>query len=46
VSVHKETDQVFQTAIVRPAADIQHLELVQVIRNWVPSAPARLIPSH
>jgi rod shape-determining protein MreC len=46
VRVKKRADEVFQTATVRPAADIQHLELVQVIRNWVPSAPARLIGNH
>lgn len=45
VSVKKHTDQVFQTGVVRPAADIAHLESVQVIRNWIPNVPSRLITS-
>ncbi len=34
---------IVQRATVRPAADMQSLELVQVIRNFKPSVPARLL---
>jgi rod shape-determining protein MreC len=37
---------VFQTADVRPAADIQHLEMVQIVRNWNPQVPTKLVTSH
>jgi cell shape-determining protein MreC len=43
--ISKQTDQLFQRIDIRPAADIQHLESVEVIRNWVPSVPAQLVPS-
>lgn len=42
--VSNRTDQLFQTVEVRPAADIRHLEMVQVIRGWAPSVPAKLVP--
>ena len=34
---------VSQTADLRPAADFQALELVQVVRNFVPAVPTRLL---
>lgn len=34
---------VFQSADIRPAADFQHLEMVQVVRNWNPQIPTRLV---
>lgn len=46
VSVSRSPQSVFQTAQVRPAADFAHLEIVQVIRNWIPRYPARLINQH
>jgi rod shape-determining protein MreC len=46
VKVDSSPQNVFQTADVRPAADFSHLEIVQVIRNWIPHYPARLITPH
>jgi rod shape-determining protein MreC len=46
IRVHKSPQNVFQTADVRPAADFSRLEIVQVIRNWIPHYPARLITPH
>jgi rod shape-determining protein MreC len=46
VSVTSSPQNVFQTANIRPAADFAHLEMVQVIRNWIPQYPARLINQH
>lgn len=46
IKVHKSPQNVFQTADIRPAADFAHLEIVQVIRNWIPHYPARLITQH
>jgi rod shape-determining protein MreC len=46
VSVTRSPQSVFQTAEIRPAADFAHLEIVQVIRNWIPQYPARLINQH
>jgi rod shape-determining protein MreC len=43
VSVQHQNSALFQSAVVQPAADFSDLELVQVIRNFVPSAPNRLI---
>lgn len=43
--VSAQTDQLFQRIDVRPAADFRHLEIVQVIRNWVPSIPAQVVPA-
>lgn len=37
---------VFQTAEIRPAANFADLEIVQVVRNWIPQYPARLITQH
>jgi rod shape-determining protein MreC len=34
---------IFQTADIQPAADFQHLELVQVVRSFVPSVPGKLV---
>lgn len=41
---HKDVS-LFQTADIRPAADFHNLELVQVIRNFSPSAPNKLLNS-
>jgi rod shape-determining protein MreC len=46
ISVHKSPQNVFQTADIRPAANFAHLEIVQVVRNWIPHYPAKLITSH
>jgi rod shape-determining protein MreC len=46
ISVHRSPQNVFQTATVRPAADFADLEIVQVVRNWIPQYPARLINQH
>ena len=34
---------IFQTADIQPAADFEHLEMVQVVRSFVPSVPAKLV---
>jgi rod shape-determining protein MreC len=44
--VTRSPQNVFQTADIRPAADFEHLEIVQVVRNWIPQYPARLINQH
>lgn len=41
--VHHNNVDVFQTADIQPASNFQNLEIVQVIRNFVPSVPAKLI---
>lgn len=46
ISVSRSPQGVFQTAQIRPAANFAHLEIVQVIRNWIPRYPARLINQH
>lgn len=46
ISVHKSPQNVFQTADIRPAADFAHLEMVQIVRNWIPHYPAKLITPH
>ncbi len=46
VSVSRSPQSVFQTAQIHPAADFAHLEIVQVVRNWIPHYPARLINPH
>jgi len=46
LNVQHRNDQLFQVAELRPAADFQNLELVQVVRNFVPSVPARLLTKH
>jgi rod shape-determining protein MreC len=43
--VSKRTIQTFQTVDIRPAADIAHLEIVQVVRNWIPTVSAQMVPS-
>ncbi|MBV9281773.1 MAG: rod shape-determining protein MreC [Chloroflexi bacterium] len=42
VRVQHSDVSLFQTADIQPAADFQNLELVQVVRNFVPNAPTRL----
>jgi rod shape-determining protein MreC len=44
--VSRSNDALFQTAEIRPAADFQNLEIVQIIRNFVPSEPVHLITDH
>lgn len=41
IAIHKLRYQLFQEADIRPAADIAHLEIVQVVRNWNPAAAAQ-----
>jgi rod shape-determining protein MreC len=43
MSVQHQNSALFQTAVIQPAADFSDLEMVQVIRNFIPSAPNRLI---
>ena len=46
VSVQHQNSALFQSAIIQPAADFSDLEMVQVIRNFTPSVPNRLIGNH
>jgi rod shape-determining protein MreC len=46
VSVQHQNSALFQSAFIQPAADFSDLEMVQVIRNFIPSAPNRLIGNH
>jgi rod shape-determining protein MreC len=46
VSVQHQNSALFQSAVIQPAADLSDLEMVQVIRNFIPSAPNRLIGNH
>jgi rod shape-determining protein MreC len=41
--IHHSDVSEFQTADIRPAANFQNLELVQVVRNFSPSEPLKLI---
>jgi rod shape-determining protein MreC len=43
VKVHHSDVSDFQTSDLQPAADFGQLELVQVVRDFVPSKPARLL---
>jgi rod shape-determining protein MreC len=43
VSVRHSNSALFQSAIIQPAADFSDLEMVQVIRSFVPSAPFKLM---
>ncbi len=43
VSIQRSDVSEFQTAEIRPAANFQNLELVQVVRNFSPSEPLKLI---
>jgi rod shape-determining protein MreC len=43
MSVEHQNSALFQSAVIKPAADFSNLEIVQVIRNFIPSAPNRLI---
>jgi rod shape-determining protein MreC len=43
VSVQHQNSALFQSAVIQPAADFSDLEMVQVIRNFIPSAPNRLL---
>ncbi|HZU14644.1 MAG TPA: rod shape-determining protein MreC [Chloroflexota bacterium] len=46
VSVHRVPYQIWQDADIKPAADIAHLEVVQVVRNWNPAAAAQPPSGH
>ncbi|HEX6507718.1 MAG TPA: rod shape-determining protein MreC, partial [Chloroflexota bacterium] len=46
VSVHHQNAALFQTAVIQPAADFSDLEMVQVVKNFVPNAPNRLLNPH
>jgi len=41
--VHRTNYGLFPTVILQPAANLSHLEEVQVVRNYIPSVPARLL---
>jgi rod shape-determining protein MreC len=43
VGVHHTNVDLFQTAEVQPSADFQNLEIVAVVRNYLPAVPIRLI---
>jgi rod shape-determining protein MreC len=43
VRVHHSDVHLFQTADIQPAATFGDLEIVQIVRNWVPSVPAKLL---
>lgn len=43
MSVAHRNVSLFQTAELRPAADFSNLEVVQVVRNFVPSVPVKLL---
>lgn len=45
MSVQHQNSALFQSAVIQPAADFSNLEIVQVIRNFNPSVPNRLIGS-
>lgn len=45
VRVHHSNVSLFQTADIQPAADFANLEIVQVVRNFVPSMPTKIITS-
>lgn len=42
VAIHHNDVSEFQSADIRPAANFQNLELVQVVRNFSPSEPLKL----
>jgi cell shape-determining protein MreC len=44
--VYHQNAALFQSADIRPAADFSDLEMVQVVRNFVPNEPTRLLPGH
>ncbi len=43
VSIQRSDVQEFQQAQIQPAADLRNLEMVQVVRNYVPNEPTRLM---
>jgi rod shape-determining protein MreC len=43
VRVTHRNVSLFQTGRLRPAADFSNLEIVQVVRNYVPSVPVKLL---
>jgi rod shape-determining protein MreC len=43
VSVTHHNVSLFQSGRLRPAADFTNLEIVQVVRNFVPSVPVKLL---
>lgn len=40
IQVHHQDVNLVQYADIQPAADFSNLEMVQVVRNWLPSVPA------
>jgi len=43
VSVNHKNFDLFQTANIAPATDFGHLEIVSVVRNWIPSVSSTLV---
>jgi rod shape-determining protein MreC len=43
VSVQHSTNELFLSAEIQPLSDLHHLEDVQVVRNFVPSIPTKLL---
>ena len=46
VSVQHQNAALFQSAVIQPAADFSDLEIVQVVRNFIPNAPNKLVGNH
>jgi rod shape-determining protein MreC len=44
--VSHQNSAIFQSAEIKPAADFQNLEMVQIVRNWIPQYPSQLINGH
>lgn len=42
-AVHSSSNGLFQTADIHPAADLGNLEIVQVVRNFNPAVPNRIV---
>lgn len=45
ISVEHRNVDVFQSAVIRPAADFSDLEMAMVVRNFVPTPPTKLLTS-
>ncbi len=43
ISVHHTNTALFQSAVIQPAADFSDLEIVQVVKSFVPSDPLKLM---
>jgi rod shape-determining protein MreC len=43
VSVHRQNVQQLQSAVIKPATDFGSMEVVQVVRNFRPSVPVKLL---